>query len=487
MLNKISTRIRLYKGVRIGEIQAATEGNMTDWHWIRGEENCADWITRGLTPSQIGPDSRWWKGTEFLYRPVQEWNVKTSKELGQIENQLPGEKKIVQTHYADKTENFEIEFERFGSARKILWVYARILSIKREKSFKGGVTRLVTVKDILDSRQLLIKKTQQTMTNDFKSSSKSRYKNLNPTKNGEGIWIVGSRMTAHNPMSHMSDDPAILMPNNHPYTKLLMKQAHRTSGHRGRDATLARFRTQFWTPQGSKVAKSIVTSCQLCKLQTPRLENQNMGQLPIERLKPATPFSNLMLDLFGPYMVRGEIQKRTSGKTYGVIFTDLSSRAVHIKECFGYDTFSFMMTLRRFTSIRGWPATIFSDPGSQLVHTEKELRKVWKEVDKETQYKASTDNVPQWVFRLADSPWRQGSVEALVQSAERCLKFANDAHRITQSEFMTVCYETANILNECLLGRIPGDDDSVINILISNGLLLGKSTSSVLDRSRKTQ
>ena len=32
MLNKISTRFRLYEGVRIGEIQAATEGNMTDWH-----------------------------------------------------------------------------------------------------------------------------------------------------------------------------------------------------------------------------------------------------------------------------------------------------------------------------------------------------------------------------------------------------------------------------------------------------------------------
>ena len=71
MLNKFSTRFRLYEGVRIGEIEAATEGNMTDWHWIRGEENCADWITRGLTPSQIGPDSRWWKGPEFLYRPVQ--------------------------------------------------------------------------------------------------------------------------------------------------------------------------------------------------------------------------------------------------------------------------------------------------------------------------------------------------------------------------------------------------------------------------------
>ena len=64
----------------------------------------------------------------------------------------------------------------------------------------------MTVKDILDSRQLLIKKTQQTMTNDFKSLSKSRYKSLNPTKNEEGIWIVVSQMTAYNPMSHMSDD-----------------------------------------------------------------------------------------------------------------------------------------------------------------------------------------------------------------------------------------------------------------------------------------
>ena len=44
----------------------------------------------------------------------------------------------------------------------------------------------------------------------------------------------------------------------------------------------------------------------------------------------------------------------------------------------------------------------------------EKLRKVWKEVDKETLYKASTDNGLQWVFGPADSPWHQGSVEALV-------------------------------------------------------------------------
>ena len=114
----------------------------------------------------------------------------------------------------------------------------------------------------------------------------------------------------------------------------------------------------------------------------------------------------------------------------------------------------------------------------------EKLRKVWKEVDKETLYKASTDNGLQWVFVPADSPWHQGSVEALVKSAKRCLKFAIGSHRITPSEFMTVCYETANILNELPLGRIPGDD-SDINILTPNCLLLGRSTSSVLDSSRK--
>ena len=53
-----------------------------------------------------------------------------------------------------------------------------------------------------------------------------------------------------------------------------------------------------------------------------------MGRLPEARLKPAPPFTYTMVDLFGPYVVRGEVQKRASGKACGVIFTDLVSRAV---------------------------------------------------------------------------------------------------------------------------------------------------------------
>ena len=57
MINKISTRFKVYKGVRIGEIQAATDGDLSSWAWISGEDNMADWLTGGRIPDQLGEDS----------------------------------------------------------------------------------------------------------------------------------------------------------------------------------------------------------------------------------------------------------------------------------------------------------------------------------------------------------------------------------------------------------------------------------------------
>ncbi|CAB4018941.1 Hypothetical predicted protein [Paramuricea clavata] len=130
-----------------------------------------------------------------------------------------------------------------------------------------------------------------------------------------------------------------------------MQRAH-TSGHRWRDATLARFRQLYWVTQGSKLAQSIKSKCQMCKLREAKFLEQQMGQLPEARLKPAPAFNHVMIDLFGPYSVRGEVQKRTSGKAYRVIFTDLVKRAVHIEAVFGYDAESFLMALSGFVSVR---------------------------------------------------------------------------------------------------------------------------------------
>ena len=59
-------------------------------------------------------------------------------------------------------------------------------------------------------------------------------------------------------------------------------------------------------------------------------------------------------------------------------FTDLAMRDVHIEAVFGYNTSNFLMALSSFASIRRWSEKIYSDPGSQLVGAERELKEAWK-------------------------------------------------------------------------------------------------------------
>ena len=95
----------------------------------------------------------------------------------------------------------------------------------------------------------------------------------------------------------------------------------------------------------------------------------------MHRLKPAPAFHTTFVDLFGTFkMFRGVINKRSRGKAFGVIFTCGYSRAVHCDLSVDNIMDSFLQTLRRFTSIRGYPGSIHSDCGSQLVACEKELR-----------------------------------------------------------------------------------------------------------------
>ena len=98
-----------------------------------------------------------------------------------------------------------------------------------------------------------------------------------------------------------------------------------------------------------------------------------MAPLPIERLKPASIWHYSGLDLFGPFQIRGEVNKRSLGKGYAIVFTCLLTRAVFIDIATDYSTDEFLLVFRRFVSVRGYPAKIYSDPGSQLKSASKEL------------------------------------------------------------------------------------------------------------------
>ena len=165
-----------------------------------------------------------------------------------------------------------------------------------------------------------------------------------------------------------------LLPKDHQLSHLIVSHEHTAGGHLGTAATIDKIRSNYWIIGVTKMVKSLIGKCVPCRRARKKLYSQVMSPLPVERIKPSPPFAFVAVDMFGPFTIKGEVQKRTRGKCYGVLFTCMSCRAVYVDVAKDYSTDAFMQVIRRFASIRGWPTKVFSDPGSQLVGASKELK-----------------------------------------------------------------------------------------------------------------
>lgn len=143
----------------------------------------------------------------------------------------------------------------------------------------------------------------------------------------------------------------------------------------------------------------------ICKKLDKKTATQVMGQLPQERLKPAPAWHCTAIDFFGPFKVRDEVKKRTVGKAYGVIFNCLETRAVHVDVAPDYSSEKFLMVLRRFVSLRGYPEKLLSDNGTQLKAANEELQKIFKAWEWDELIAFGTTKGMQWEFIPADAPW----------------------------------------------------------------------------------
>ena len=223
--------------------------------------------------------------------------------------------------------------------------------------------------DIVLAEETLVKHVQEDMQVDI---ARGKYKELVPTVEN-GIIVVGGRAERWI-CSTWNREKFILLPAKHYFSRLVAEKAHVDSGHLALEATIARIRTKYWIVGVRRLVRSIIGRCKLCKLKFKKFQSQRMSTLPIERLKPSPPFQNIGLDYFGPFEIKGEVQKRVRGKCYGILFACDSSRAVHAEIAQNYSTDAFLQALRKYASIRGWPKSIHSDNGSQLVGASNELK-----------------------------------------------------------------------------------------------------------------
>jgi len=107
-------------------------------------------------------------------------------------------------------------------------------------------------------------------------------------------------------------------------------------------------RQKYFISNLRTAVRGISFACQLCKNNRVKLEVPEMGQLPVHRLEnTGYAFQNSGVDYFGPLFVT---VKKSREKRYGVLFTCLSTRAVHLEVAHSLSTDACIMALERFTA-----------------------------------------------------------------------------------------------------------------------------------------
>ena len=265
-------------------------------------------------------------------------------------------------------------------------------------------------------------------------------KTLHVIKANNGTFLARGRTQKWNEISYNKDELPILHKTLR-FSILFAEYMHR-QGHLGVAAVFAKIRSYFWITGVELLVKHIRHHYMWCKKMYNQLESQVMAPLPIERLKPAPPWFYTGIYIFGPYTIRGEVNKRAIGKGYGIIFTCFLTRSVHLDLTCDYSTDAFLMTFRRFVSIRGHPKKAFSDIGSQLVAASKELKDMFSALNWNKIEEYSTVNNFEWSFSSGDAPWYNGCTEALIRSVKKSLVVSVGNQRLSYNELQTFLFES---------------------------------------------
>lgn len=192
---------------------------------------------------------------------------------------------------------------------------------------------------------------------------------LNPVMDGE-ILRVGGRLSKA-AMPTESKHPVILSKDLHIST-LILRHIHQQLGHTGRNHMLSRLWQKYWIISANSAARKVISDCVVCRRNRGKPGEQKMADLPEERVLPdKAPFTDVGVDYFGPIDVK---RGRSHLKRYGVLFTCLTSRAVHLEVAYTLDADSYINAVRRFICRRGPVSSIRSDNGTNFVGANRELK-----------------------------------------------------------------------------------------------------------------
>ena len=496
-----SRRFYVYVANRVQLIRKISSPEQ--WTYVDTSENPADLATRPLNAQNLA-ESDWLTGPKFL--KITSSSLKERQEKIPLNEGDPEVRKEVITFATQSAKGCGLgaeRFSRFSSLHSLQRAIANlIVFVKEFKRRKNGVqeskgprpwstnnaTRLrnPTARELQQAMTAIVCAVQRdsfgpelssTLYIGTEPAKASRKKNeekkralkgsplyqLDPFVDSDGIVRVGGRLRRAQ-LEYGEKHPALLPKNNH-VANLVVRHYHNQVHHQGRQITHGAIRQAgYWLIGGHRTVAKELSKCVVCKkLRGPFLD-QRMADLPADRTKVAPPFTNVGFDVFGPWTVRTRKTRRgvANSKRWGVVFTCLSSRAIHIEVIESMDTSSFICALRRFFALRGTASLLRCDRGTNFIGAKAELDNALTELDQHKVERYVHKQGCEWLFNPPHASHFGGAWERQIGTIRRVLDamFAElGSAQLTHELLVTLMAEVTSIVNARPVALVPTDAD----------------------------
>jgi len=372
-------RFYMYVENRVERIRKSTVS--TQWNFVPTSLNPADQATRSVSSEDIG-SSCWLQGPiRFLNTHSNLQNLESSENITSLvnpdtDNEIRPNIAVNKTEIKDASSIGSDRFQKFSNWKSLVSAIALLKRYIQSRTLKVSLKTIDVVQSLSESETFLIKTMQSEVynleinciQNGHRLLKNSNIISLDPFLDKDSILRVGGRLQK-SALPYQEKYPLILPGKCH-LSKLLVRHFHGQVKHQGRHFTEGAIRSAgYWITGMKRLVSSVIHSCVQCRKLRGCLEIQKMADLPTDRIEPTPPFTNVGVDVFGPWSV---VYRRTRGgsansKRWAVLFTCLTTRAVHIEVVEEMSSSAFINALRRFVAIRGKVSVFRSDRGTNFV------------------------------------------------------------------------------------------------------------------------
>ena len=483
-LNAESFKLKTFVANRVALVQS--QFPRKHWNHVISGDNPADPASRGLLPSELINNNLWWSGPEWLQ---QEALPKSTATLEPDPEKVAEEFKKSAAIVSVSTVNHDI-FSRFSSLDKLKRATAywmRYINNKRVRvgPRMGGSLSALELQAAF--HRLIYLAQQQSFSEEIMSimehdqlPRKSPLTGLKPFIDSNGLVRVGGRIQKSD-LPFQLKHPLIL-PKDHHLSILVLRDIHVTHLHAGPTLMLASLRHNgLWIVQGKRVARHIISKCVICVRQRAATLTMEMADLPKDRLSAQPAFLTCGVDYCGPFEVKqvhGRVNK--TWKVYVAVFVCFNTKAVHLEPVRDMTTEAFIAALRRFVAIRGKPAVIHSDNGTNFQGAYRELKELKALEDSEEVTKELASQGIVWKFIPPRAPHFGGIWEAAVKSLKHHLVRVIGSNLLKYDEFDTLLAQVQAILNSRPLIPMTTDPEDM-NVLTPGHFLILRAPVAVAD------